>query len=74
MGAIEAFDGSWAGRITEAPAGEGGFGYDPVFFLPERGVTVAELSPEVKNRISHRAQAFAKLKEWLRKESQENGA
>ena len=36
-GRYEAFDGRWAGRITEAPKGEGGFGYDPVFFLPERG-------------------------------------
>jgi XTP/dITP diphosphohydrolase len=73
-GRYRAFEGGWAGRITEAPKGEGGFGYDPVFFLPECGVTVAELSPDVKNRISHRAQAFAKLKTWLLKESQENGA
>ena len=73
-GRYEAFDGRWAGRITEEPAGEGGFGYDPVFFLPERGVTVAELSPDVKNRISHRAQAFAKLRAWFLKEFQENGA
>jgi len=46
--------------------GKGGFGYDPLFFLPEEGMTVAQLSPEVKNRVSHRAQAFAKLKERLR--------
>jgi XTP/dITP diphosphohydrolase len=73
-GRYEAFEGKWAGRITEEAAGEGGFGYDPVFFLPDRGVTVAELAPDVKNRISHRAQAFAKLKVWLQKESQEIGA
>jgi XTP/dITP diphosphohydrolase len=64
-GAYDFFDGRWEGRISEAPAGEGGFGYDPVFFLPEEGKTVAQLSPEVKNRISHRAQAFVKLKERL---------
>jgi XTP/dITP diphosphohydrolase len=73
-GHYEAFDGRWAGLITEQPAGEGGFGYDPVFFLPERGVTVAELTPIVKNAISHRAQAFAKLRLWLLKEFYENGA
>ena len=73
-GRYEAFDGRWAGHITEEPAGKGGFGYDPVFFLPDRGVTVAELAPHVKNRISHRAQAFAKLKEWLLRKSQGNGA
>ena len=66
-GRYDAFEGSWEGRITEAPAGQGGFGYDPVFFLPGMGMTVAELSPEVKNRISHRAQAVARLKEKLRK-------
>ena len=73
-GRYESFEGSWTGRITEEPAGEGGFGYDPLFFLPEQGVTVAELSPAVKNRISHRAQAFAKLRAWLLKDDQENGA
>lgn len=61
-GRYEAFEGRWEGRIAEAPAGEGGFGYDPLFFLPGQGMTVAQLSPEVKNRISHRADAFAKLK------------
>jgi XTP/dITP diphosphohydrolase len=73
-GRYESFEGSWTGRITEEPAGEGGFGYDPLFFLPEQGVTVAELSPAVKNRISHRAQAFAKLRAWLLRDDQENGA
>lgn len=65
-GRHEAFEGCWEGQITEAPAGEGGFGYDPLFFLPREGMTVAQLSPEVKNRISHRANAFAKLKERLK--------
>jgi XTP/dITP diphosphohydrolase len=62
-GRYETFEGRWEGMIAEKPLGQGGFGYDPVFFLPDLGVTVAELSPEVKNRISHRAQAIAKLKE-----------
>jgi XTP/dITP diphosphohydrolase len=61
------FEGRWEGRITQTPVGESGFGYDPVFFLPEMGVTVAQLTPEVKNRISHRAQAFTKLREHLQK-------
>jgi XTP/dITP diphosphohydrolase len=73
-GHYEAFDGRWAGRITEEPAGKRGFGYDPVFFLPDLGITVAELSAEDKNRLSHRAQAIAKLKARLVKMSQENGA
>jgi XTP/dITP diphosphohydrolase len=73
-GHYEAFDGRWVGRITEAPAGRGGFGYDPVFFLPDRGVTVAQLPSDVKNRISHRAKAFDKLKAWFINEFQENGA
>jgi XTP/dITP diphosphohydrolase len=66
-GSCDSFEGSWEGRIAEEPAGEGGFGYDPVFLLPERGLTVAQLPPEVKNAISHRAQAFAKLRSYLRK-------
>jgi XTP/dITP diphosphohydrolase len=64
-GRYEAFEGRWEGWIAEVPVGKDGFGYDPLFFLPEEGITVAQLSPEVKNRVSHRAQAFAKLKERL---------
>ena len=66
-GRYETFEGRWKGKIAEEPVGQGGFGYDPVFFLPRERMTVAELSPEVKNRISHRAQAIAKLKERFRK-------
>ena len=50
-------EGTCEGRIAESPRGEHGFGYDPVFLLPEHGCTMAELPPEVKNRISHRARA-----------------
>ncbi len=68
------FDGTWEGRIAEVPAGKGGFGYDPVFYLPEQGVTVAELPAGIKNRISHRAKAAEKLRLWLQKRIHENGA
>ncbi len=68
-GRYQTFDGCWEGRIAEAPAGLNGFGYDPVFYLPEKGITVAELPAEVKNRISHRAKAVTKLKLWLEMEN-----
>jgi XTP/dITP diphosphohydrolase len=54
------------GLIAEKASGEHGFGYDPVFFVPELGRTLAELTPTEKNRISHRARAFSKAKEILR--------
>ncbi|MFH1596308.1 MAG: XTP/dITP diphosphatase [Pseudomonadota bacterium] len=57
--------GECAGRIALTPQGEQGFGYDPVFALPEYGRTMAALAPQVKNRISHRARALAALKELL---------
>ncbi|GGO67594.1 dITP/XTP pyrophosphatase [Bowmanella pacifica] len=53
--------GQWQGSITRAPAGSGGFGYDPVFWVPEQGCTSAELPAEVKNQLSHRAQALKQL-------------
>lgn len=56
---------SWEGVIIDAPRGHGGFGYDPIFELPERGLTAAELSHEEKNRISHRAQALQELVQRL---------
>jgi XTP/dITP diphosphohydrolase len=55
------------GLIAEAPAGARGFGYDPVFFVPELGKTLAQLTPDEKNRISHRAKAFAQVRELLKK-------
>jgi XTP/dITP diphosphohydrolase len=57
--------GSWEGRIALAPRGSGGFGYDPLFLVGEGAVTAAELLPEVKNRISHRARALAALRARL---------
>ena len=62
---FETFDGHWQGKISERPLGNNGFGYDPVFFLPVYGLTAAQLPPEVKNRLSHRAQAFQQLKIYL---------
>ncbi len=53
------------GRIALEPAGDRGFGYDPIFWTPEFGRTMGELEPEVKNRISHRGHALARLKERL---------
>ncbi len=58
-------EGLWPGLVLEAPRGDGGFGYDPVFFVPAHGVSAAELEPHLKNRISHRGQALARLRERL---------
>jgi XTP/dITP diphosphohydrolase len=58
--------GTWSGRVAAAARGANGFGYDPVFFLPERGCTSAELAPEEKNRLSHRGQALRALVRALR--------
>ena len=57
--------GECPGSIAYAPMGEGGFGYDPVFFLPELKKTFAQLSPEEKNAVSHRGRALAAFKEKL---------
>jgi len=66
-GKAETVAGQCRGEIALAPKGSHGFGYDPVFYLPEWGKTMAELEPEVKNRISHRALALEKLKQVLPK-------
>ncbi len=52
------FEGVWQGEILEKPRGEHGFGYDPLFWLPELGLSSAELPKEEKNKISHRGQAM----------------
>jgi XTP/dITP diphosphohydrolase len=59
-------EAEWHGEIAAAPRGAGGFGYDPLFWLPALGKTAAELEPEHKNRISHRGQALSKLLEMLK--------
>ncbi len=54
-------EGEWHGEIIEAPRGDAGFGYDPLFYLRDLGLTAAELEPAEKNRRSHRGQALARL-------------
>jgi XTP/dITP diphosphohydrolase len=63
-------EGACAGRIIDTPRGSGGFGYDPIFFLPSHGCTMAELPSEEKNRISHRARAAHALRPILAKLSE----
>ena len=58
-------EGVVEGMLLETPRGEGGFGYDPLFFYPPLGRTFAELAPEEKNRVSHRARAVAQARAWL---------
>ncbi len=57
--------GSWEGQLISEARGENGFGYDPIFYLPEYNCTSAELVPEMKNKLSHRAQALDKLVSML---------
>lgn len=72
-GAALTYEGRCQGVITEEPRGEGGFGYDPVFYSPELGKTLAEAEPAEKNRVSHRGMALAEIRNefdkiltWLR--------
>jgi XTP/dITP diphosphohydrolase len=58
-------EGTWFGEIIDSPRGAAGFGYDPHFYLPEHGCTSAELAPDHKNRISHRARAMQGLLEKI---------
>ncbi len=58
-------EGEIEGVIANSPRGKYGFGYDPIFFLPEFGKTLAELAPEIKNRISHRARAAQSARQLL---------
>ena len=64
-GEIYTVDDTLEGTITDQPTGEHGFGYDPVFYLPAYGMTLAELQPEIKNEISHRGKASRKAKALL---------
>ena len=65
-GDVTVVHGACEGVIAHSPRGTQGFGYDPIFFIPELGRTMAELSPEEKNRISHRARALEKAKAVVR--------
>lgn len=68
-GTYQSFDGTLEGFIGVEPRGREGFGYDPVFVVPEYECTVSELSPDVKNEISHRAKALKKLRNSLHKKT-----
>ncbi len=65
LGYIRIVEGVVEGVIADSPRGTNGFGYDPIFFLPELGKTFAELEPEYKNRISHRARAAQSARKLL---------
>ena len=67
-GSSETVKATMEGRVAYKSAGKNGFGYDPIFFLPERGCTSAELSPEEKNAISHRGKALRMMRDILEKE------
>ena len=58
-------EGRWSGSILDAPRGNGGFGYDPVFLDPENNLSAAEFDPAIKNRLSHRGRALAMLRQKL---------
>src|SRR5512139_3142273 len=70
---LHMFEGYCPGEIIPEERGTGGFGYDPIFLLPELGKTMAELSMEEKNRLSHRARAVMNAKETLRSLFSRNG-
>ena len=76
-GRLYTSEGIIRGLIIDQPRGTHGFGYDPVFLIPELGLTMAELEPEVKNRASHRARAIRAargiLRELLREEREDEG-
>ncbi len=59
--------GTWEGRILRSPRGDQGFGYDPVFYVPQQDCASAQLPPAIKNRLSHRGQALRRLVEVLRR-------
>jgi len=65
-GGARTVEGVFEGRIAHAVRGEHGFGYDPIFFVPEFGVTSAELAPDKKNEVSHRGQAARRARELLK--------
>lgn len=66
-GEVEAVEGTLEGEIGLRPEGKAGFGYDPLFIVPEYGKTVAQLGRDIKNRISHRAKAVEEAKRILRR-------
>ena len=73
-GLIDVVEGTFEGRIADAPAGTGGFGYDPIFYVPAHGRTVGQMSAAEKHQISHRALAAAKAQVILRRLADEPNA
>lgn len=69
-GEVHFFEGRLDGEIAREPKGRNGFGYDPLFYMPEYGMTLAEMEPELKNRISHRYKALHLLSEHLKERSE----
>ncbi|MCU0524148.1 MAG: RdgB/HAM1 family non-canonical purine NTP pyrophosphatase [Elainella sp. Prado103] len=65
-------EGICPGEILDRPRGEGGFGYDPVFYVPEHQMTFAEMPPELKQSVSHRGIAFQAVAPWLKATSEED--
>ena len=63
---VQIFEGRCQGRILEAPAGTGGFGYDPLFWSDDLGKSFGDASQEEKHAVSHRGRAFRALAEWLK--------
>ncbi len=66
-GQVRTFEGVCEGMVLTAPRGSHGFGYDPIFLFPDLGKSMAQLPAALKNRISHRARAFAAAKPYLRR-------
>jgi XTP/dITP diphosphohydrolase len=64
-GCFNYYEGKWCGQIIDKGRGENGFGYDPIFWSPELKMTAAELPAEIKNKVSHRGQAFSQLRNSL---------
>jgi len=73
-GHFDSFEAEWKGEIIDDAKGDNGFGYDPIFLATDLGKTAAELPPEIKNKVSHRGQAFEKLRQYLLEHLYKNGA
>lgn len=68
MAAPQVFHATCEGRIAAAPSGNGGFGYDPIFWLPDKGCTMADLTAEQKHQVSHRGKVLKAFGDWLASE------
>lgn len=68
-GSCRVFQGELNGVVLDSPRGDGGFGYDPLFLVPDYGKTLAELDMDIKNRISHRGKALESLRDFLSRQT-----